>query len=88
MGAYICYPGLTGPLNFIRTQATGAGVNTAGGSVDDRAYTLNVGLPHPVGTPVGVRNLYAERNTFAANFTFSHLVHLLRLIVNAVHHAV
>ena len=75
---------LTGPLNFIRTQTTGAGVNPARGSVYQCPDTLNIGLPHPVRTPVGVRNFYAKRNTFAANITFSHFVHLLRMIVDWV----
>jgi len=59
------------------TQATGTCVDTAGSSADDSPDALDVGLEGSVGTPVGVRNLNAERYRFAADVTLSHNVHLL-----------
>ena len=46
-------------------------------TVNNCLYTLDIGLPHPVGASVRVRNLDAERNTFAANIALSHWLHLL-----------
>ena len=73
MGANICDAALAGPLNFIRTQATGASVNTAGSSGYYCLNSLHVGLPHSVAAPVGVRNLDAKRHALVANFALSHL---------------
>ena len=46
-------------------------------TVNNRLDALDVGLPHPVGTSVGVGNLNSERNTLAANIALSHWLHLL-----------
>ena len=42
-------------------------------TVDNRLNALDIGLPHSVGTSVGVGNLDAEGYVLSANFTFSHL---------------
>ena len=59
------------------TQATGAGVNLLGGTVYNRLNALDVGMPSTVCAPMRVRNLNTESNTFAAEITFSHVLHLL-----------
>ena len=58
--------------NLTGTQAAGAGVNTLGGSVDNRLDSLYVGLPHPVGTSVRVGSLDAKGDSFFADITFCH----------------
>ena len=59
------------------TQAAGAGIDVAGSSVDDRLDTLDIGFPSAVGTPVRMRNLDSESNTFTADIAFCHVLHLL-----------
>lgn len=63
--------------NLPGTQTTGAGVNVGRSAIDDRLDTLDVGLPGPVRTPMGVRNLDSENNTLTAEIAFSHTLHLL-----------
>ena len=48
-------------------------------TVNNRLDALDVGLPHPIGTSVGVGNLNSERNTLAANIALSHWLHLLAM---------
>ena len=63
--------------HFAGTQAAGAGVHTLGSPVDNSLHTLDVGLPSPVRTTVGVRDLDAERHILTAIFAFCHVSHLL-----------
>ncbi len=58
-------------------QATGAGVNLFGRTVHHSLDAFDVGTPSTVRAPMRVRNLNTESNTFAAEFTFSHVLHLL-----------
>lgn len=59
--------------HFAGTQATGAGVHALGSAVDDSLHTLDVGLPSPVGTTMGVGNLNAKGHVLAAEITFCHI---------------
>ena len=59
--------------HFAGTQAAGAGVHTLGSPVDNSLHTLDVGLPSPVRTTVGVRDLDAERHILTAEITFCHI---------------
>ena len=54
------------------TQAAGAGVHTLGGTVNDRLYAADVGLPAAVGTSVGVGHTDTEGNGLATIFTLCH----------------
>ena len=49
----------------------------AGRAVDNCLHTLHIGLPHPIGTPMRVRDLDAERNALIAELALSHPLHLL-----------
>ena len=64
-------------LNLVGTQASRTDVNMARSTVNNRLHTLDIGLPHPVGTSVGVGHLDPKRNTLAANIALSHWLHLL-----------
>ena len=64
-------------LNLAAAQAASANIDVLGGAVDNSLNTLHVGLPHTVGTPMGVADLDAESHTFSANLTFCHLNQLL-----------
>ena len=68
---------LNGAGNLTGTQATGANVNSAGRTVYNCLYALNIRLPGAVAATVRVRNLNTKGNFFAANITFCHLWHLL-----------
>ena len=59
----------------------------AGRSVDDRLHTLHIGLPSPIGTPMRVGDLDAERNALIAELALSHPLHLLAVAycVPAIH---
>ena len=59
------------------SKAAGANVNVLNGTVEISLYSSDVGLPCSVRTSVGVRYLNTESHSFSANFTFSHLLHLL-----------
>jgi hypothetical protein len=48
----------------------------AGSTVDDRLDALDIGLPHSVGTSVGVGDLDTESHALAANIALSHQLHL------------
>ena len=68
---------LDGALNLVGTQASCTSVHMARSTVDNGLDTLNVGLPSPVGTSVGVGNLNTEDNALAAIITLRHSLHLL-----------
>ena len=55
------------------TQAAGAGVNPAGGPVDDRFHSLYVGLPGSVGSSVRMGNLDTKLHVFTAKIAFCHV---------------
>ena len=55
------------------TQAACAGVNSAGGAVDDRLDSLYVGLPGSVGSSVGVGYFDTELHVFSAKIAFCHV---------------
>ncbi len=63
--------------NFTGTQTPGTNVHMARGTIDDCLHTLDIGLPRPVGTPVGVGHLDAKGNTLVTELTLSHPLHLL-----------
>lgn len=63
--------------NLVRTQATGAGVNVAGGTVYNSLNPLNIGLPGAVAPPMGMGYLNTKGNAFAADVAFCHTLHLL-----------
>ena len=69
--------GLDRAGNFTRTQATGAGVNPFGRAVYNSLDAFDVGFPCAVRATMRVGNLNTESNTFAAEITFSHVLHLL-----------
>ena len=56
-------------------------------AIDNRLNTLDIGLPGTIGTPVGVRDLDAERNALIAELALSHPLHLLAVAycVPAIH---
>lgn len=58
--------------NLTRTQATGAGVNLLGRTVDDSLHAFDVGTPRTIGASVRVRHFDTERNSFTAEITFCH----------------
>ena len=64
-------------LNLVGTQASRTDVNMARSTVNNRLHTLDIGLPHPIGTPMRVRDLDAERNALIAELALSHPLHLL-----------
>ena len=68
---------LYGPVYLTGTQATGAGIDVSGRSRNYRLNPFHIGLPGSVASPVRVGNLYAETNTFIADVTFCHCLHLL-----------
>lgn len=72
-----CVLGLDSAGNLTRTQATGAGVNPFGRAVYNSFDAFDVGFPCAVRATMRVGNLNTESNTFAAEITFSHVLHLL-----------
>lgn len=58
-------------------EAPSAGVNVDRLAVYDRLNALHVGLPSPIGAPMGMAHLDAVRNTLITEFTLCHLPHLL-----------
>ena len=58
--------------NLAGAEATSTYVDMAGGTVDERLYTADIGFPSPVGTPVGVGNLNPKSHTLAANIALCH----------------
>ena len=61
-----------GALNLVGTETSGTDVHMAGSTVHDRLDALDIGLPHSVGTSVGVGDLDAKGNALAANIALSH----------------
>lgn len=72
-----CTMSSDGAGDLAGTQATGAGVDSLGGTGHHRLHTLDIGLPGTVGAAMGVGNLNAERNALTANIAFSQFLHLL-----------
>ena len=66
--------------DFAGTQASGTNIDMAGSTIDNRLYTLDVGLPHPVRASVGVGNLDTKGNALVTELTFSHPLHLLAVV--------
>ena len=62
---------------FSAAEATRTNVDMTGRTVNDRRDALDVRFPHAVAAPVGVADFDTKDNAFIANFTFSHLLHLL-----------
>ena len=60
------------PLNLIGTEASGTSVHMARSTIHNGLDPLNIGLPCPVGTSVGVRNLDTEGNALATIITLRH----------------
>lgn len=63
--------------HFIRTQATGAGINVARRSVNDCLYTLYIRFPSSVRTSMRMGNLNSESDTFPQMSHFAIGLHLL-----------
>ena len=68
--------GSDGALHLVGAETSGTDVDMARSTVDDRLDTLDIGLPHSVGTSVGMGDLDTERNALAANIALCHLLHL------------
>ena len=77
-------PRLDSAGNFTGTQTPGTNVHMAGGIADDSLHALNVGLPHTIGTSVGVGNSDTESHALVAKLTLSHPLHLLAVLNDAV----
>ena len=63
---------LQGALDLAGTQAPGAGVDVAGGSINDGLDTPYIGLPGSVGSSVGMGNLDTESHAFSADVALCH----------------
>ena len=59
-------------LHLVGTEASGTSVHMARSTVDNGLDPLNIGLPGPVGTSVGVGNLNTEGNALATIITLRH----------------
>ena len=59
----------------------------AGGTVNDRLHTFHIGFPSPIGTPMRVRDLNAERNALIAELALCHPLHLLAVIKSRLGHS-
>jgi hypothetical protein len=69
--------------NLAAAEATGAYVDTPGGTVHYGFNALYIRFPCTIGTAVGVADLDAECNALIANFTLCHLaLHLLASKLN------
>ena len=68
---------LDGPLNLVRTEASGTSVHMAGSTIDNSLDTLHIGLPSTIGASVGVGNLDTKGNALIAKLALSHPLHLL-----------
>ena len=66
--------------DFTGTQTPGTNIDMAGRTIDDRLDTLDIGLPGPVGTPVGVGHLDPESHTLVTELTLCHPLHLLAVL--------
>ena len=74
-GRFICTLDRSGDLTG--THTPGTNINMAGGTVNDRLHTFHIGFPSPIGTPMRVRDLNAERNALIAELALCHPLHLL-----------
>ena len=83
-------PRLDSAGNFTGTQTPGTNVHMAGSITDDCLNALDIGLPHTIGTSVGVGNSDTKGHTLVAKLTLSHPLHLLAVLNEAVqkHHGV
>ena len=83
-------PRLDSAGNFAGTQTPGTNVHMAGGITNDCLNTLDVGLPHTIGTSVRVGNSDTKGHALVAKLTLSHPLHLLAVLNEAVqkHHGV
>ena len=63
---------LNSTFNLIGTEASCTDVDMAGRTIDDSFHALYVGLPHSVGTSVGVGDLNTKGNTLATIITLRH----------------
>ena len=63
---------LDGPLNLVRTEASGTSVHMAGSTIDNSLDTLHVGLPSTIGTSVGVGDLDTKGNALTTIITLRH----------------
>ncbi len=83
-------PRLDSAGNFTGTQTPGTNVHMAGGIADDSLHALNVGLPHTIGTSVGVGHSDTKGNALVAKLTLSHPLHLLAVLNETMqkHHEV
>ena len=61
-------------------QAPGTNIHMARRTIDNRLHALDIGLPGAIATPVGVRNLDAERDPLIAKLALSHPLHLLAVV--------
>ena len=68
---------LDGPLNLVRTEASGTSVHMARSTVDNGLDPLYIGLPGTVGTSVGVGDLDTKGNALTTIITLRHSLHLL-----------
>ena len=68
---------LHGAGHFTGPQAASARIDVTGLTVDDRLDALDIGLPHPIGSTVGVGDLDPERHALAAKITLGHCSNLL-----------
>ena len=64
-------------FHLVGTEASGTSIHMARRTVHNGLDPLHIGLPCPVGTSVGVRNLDTEGNTLATIITLCHSLHLL-----------
>ena len=71
---------LNSACNLAGTQTPGTNVDMARRTIDNRLYTLDIGLPHAVRAPMGVGHLDPEGNTLVTELTFSHPLHLLAVL--------
>ena len=62
-----------GTLNLVGTETSCTDVYMARSTIDNRLHALDIGLPHSVGTSVGVGNLNTKGNALAANIALCHL---------------
>ena len=75
----------TGHIAGAETPCTD--VYMARSTIDNCLNTLHIGLPHPIGTPMRVRDLDAERNALIAELALSHPLHLLAVIKSRLGHS-
>ena len=71
---FICQGESDGALDLIGAEASGTSIHMAGSSVHDSLHALDVGLPCPIGTSVGVRNLDTKGNTLTTKIALSHFI--------------